>query len=130
MRLCARGRPGTITVSSGDDRELARLLLAYHRQTEAEKGVPVAGCVVVTGPKDGSCEIKRLWTDPRFRGRGVASRLIEVARRRAAAAGVATVHLTVWQWRADAIALYERLGFRRSASWEERDGLTRMEWDV
>lgn len=141
---------------------LADLLIAYHLQTEAEKGTPVAGvaelprryrrevedprgafhgqtvfvamigsqavgCVVMTSPLDGRCEVKRLWTDPASRGRGVATRLIEATLIQAAEIGVATVQLTVWQWRAAAVALYERLGFVRSESWEEREGLVCMQ---
>jgi putative acetyltransferase len=157
----------TITQSSGEldglrSGVLAELIAAYHLQTEAEKGVPVAkvaelperyrrevedpksafrgqsvfvarirsataGCLVVTPPLGGCCEIKRLWTDPAFRGQGVASRLIEVALSLAVEVGVATVRLTVWQWRAAAIAVYERFGFVRSAPWEDRQGLVCMQ---
>lgn len=141
---------------------LAELLAAYHLQTEAEKGVPVAdvdglpdryraeildpraafahdavlmaligdtaaGCLVVTAPVGGRSEVKRLWTDPAFRGRGVASGLVGAALAHAAERGVGTVRLSVWRWRVDAIALYERLGFTTAESWEERDQLVCME---
>jgi putative acetyltransferase len=140
----------------------AELLAAYHLQTEAEKGEPVAdvaglpdryraeildpraafahdvvlmaqigdtaaGCLVVTAPVGGRSEVKRLWTDPAFRGRGVASGLVGAALTHAAESGVSTVRLSVWRWRADAIALYERLGFTVAESWEERDQLVCME---
>ena len=36
-------------------------------------------CLVLTAPVDGRSEIKRLWTDPAHRGRGVASRLVRAA---------------------------------------------------
>ncbi|MEU7606176.1 hypothetical protein AB0B44_35625, partial [Streptomyces sp. NPDC041003] len=40
----------------------------------AERTAPeVVGCLVVTAPADGRSEIKRLWTDPEFRGRRIAS---------------------------------------------------------
>ncbi|MDN3238124.1 GNAT family N-acetyltransferase [Glycomyces tritici] len=140
----------------------AELLAAYHLQTEAEKGEPVAdvdglpdryraeildpraafardvvlvasigdtavGCLVVTAPAGGRSEVKRLWTDPAFRGRGVASGLVGAALVHAAESGVGTVRLSVWRWRVDAIALYERLGFTAVESWEERDQLVCME---
>ncbi|MFE9772217.1 GNAT family N-acetyltransferase [Streptomyces sp. NPDC005931] len=85
------------------------------------------GCVVVTAPVDGRCEIKRLWTDPAARGRGVASGLVDAALAHAARGGASTVRLSVWQWRRDAIALYQRLGFTVVESWDERDGLLCME---
>ncbi|MFD6552093.1 GNAT family N-acetyltransferase [Streptomyces sp. NPDC058398] len=128
----------------------AELLAAYHLTTQAEKGEAVAGvedlpdryrveiadprtafaddvvllalsgdsavgCLVVTAPADGRSEVKRLWTDPEFRGSGIASSL------------VGAVRLSVWKWRAGAIALYERLGFTVTESWDERDDLVCME---
>ena len=141
---------------------LAELLVAYHLQTEAEKGEPVAGvdglperyrteirdpssafadavvlvalngsaavgCLVLAEPVDGRTEVKRLWTDPLFRGRGVATALISSALVEAAGQGVRVVRLSVWDWRTNAIALYERLGFTVVKSWDEREQLVCME---
>ncbi|MEV0982622.1 GNAT family N-acetyltransferase [Streptomyces sp. NPDC049915] len=92
------------------------VLLALSRHT-------AVGCLVVTAPIDGRSEAKRLWTDPAFRGRGVASSLVRAALAYAAQSGVSTVRLSVWQWRSGAIALYERLGFTVTESWDERDQL-------
>ena len=85
------------------------------------------GCLVVTAPVDGRSEVKRLWTDPAFRGRGIASSLVGAALVCAAESGVGAVRLSVWKWRAGAIALYERLGFTVAESWDERDQLVCME---
>ena len=93
----------------------------------ALSGDTAVGCVVVTAPTDGRSEIKRLWTDPAFRGRGIASRLLDAALAQAAERGVGTVRLSVWNWRTGAIALYERLGFAVTESWDERDQLVCME---
>ncbi|MGX2992917.1 GNAT family N-acetyltransferase [Streptomyces sp. JNUCC 64] len=93
----------------------------------ALSGDTPVGCLVVTASVDGRCEVKRLWTDPAFRGRGVASGLVGAALARAAESGVGTVRLSVWKWRTGAIALYERLGFTVTGSWDERDGLVCME---
>ncbi|MFF2732176.1 GNAT family N-acetyltransferase [Streptomyces sp. NPDC058008] len=87
--------------------------------------VPV-GCLVLTAATDGRSEIKRLWTDPGFRGRGVASALMGAALAHASEAGVSGVRLSVWKWRTEAIALYERLGFTATASWDERRELVCM----
>ncbi|MFG2358830.1 GNAT family N-acetyltransferase [Streptomyces sp. NPDC048521] len=93
----------------------------------ALSGDTAVGCVVVTARVDGPSEVKRLWTDPEFRGRGIASRLVRAALAQAAESGVSLVRLSVWKWRAAAIALYERLGFTVTESWDERDGLVCME---
>ena len=90
-------------------------------------GVAV-GCAVLTGPHGGACELKRVWTDPDFRGRGVASRVIEAALVHADVAGADTVRLSVWTWRREAIALYRRFGFTEVESWDDRDDLICMQW--
>ncbi|WP_121841705.1 N-acetyltransferase [Streptomyces sp. S5] len=93
----------------------------------AFQGDTAVGCLVVTSPSEGRSEIKRLWTDPGFRGRGVASALLGAAFAHAAENGAETVRLSVWEWRSDAVALYERLGFTVTESWEERKQLVSMQ---
>ncbi|WP_406278527.1 GNAT family N-acetyltransferase [Streptomyces sp. NBC_00191] len=90
-------------------------------------GDAAVGCLVVTSLANGQSEIKRLWTDPEFRGRGIASALLGAALAHAAENGVDTVRLSVWEWRTGAIALYERLGFTVTRSWDERDQLVCMQ---
>ncbi|NYE39470.1 GNAT family N-acetyltransferase [Streptomyces fulvorobeus] len=85
------------------------------------------GCLVVTAPVGGRTEIKRLWVEPAVRGAGVASALVGCALDHAAQTGATPVALSVWNWRPEAIALYERLGFGVVGSWDARDGLVRME---
>jgi len=96
----------------------------------AVSGDAVVGCLVVTAPVGGPSEVKRLWTDPAFRSRGIASALIDAALTLSAGSGVSTVRLSVWNWRTGAIALYERLGFTIVESWDERDQLVCMEHAV
>ena len=93
----------------------------------AVSGNTAAGCLVVTAPEDGRSEVKRLWTDPAFRGRGIASGLVGAALTDSAERGAGTVRLSVWRWRTGAIALYERLGFTVVESWDRRDQLVCME---
>lgn len=93
----------------------------------AVSGGTAVGCLVVTAPADGRSEIKRLWTDPAFRGRGVASALLGDALAHAAESGAGVVRLSVWKWRTGAIALYQQFGFAVTASWDERDQLVCME---
>ncbi|QFZ19640.1 GNAT family N-acetyltransferase [Saccharothrix syringae] len=89
----------------------------------ARDGGTAIGCLVVTAPVDGASEVKRLWTDPGHRGRGVASALVTAALDHLARAGVREARLSVWKWRTGAIALYERLGFTVTESWDERPDL-------
>ncbi|MFD9340760.1 GNAT family N-acetyltransferase [Streptomyces sp. NPDC060049] len=93
----------------------------------ALRGEDAVGCLVVTAPAGGRSEVKRLWTDPAFRGRGIASDLIGAALAWCAENGVATVRLSVWRWRTGAMALYEQRGFTVAPSWDERDQLVCME---
>ncbi len=93
----------------------------------AISGDDAVGCVVVAAPVQGSTEIKRLWVDPGMRGRGIASRLVRASLEHAGRSGVGTVRLSVWNWRAGAIAVYERTGFTVVDSWDDRDQLVCME---
>lgn len=93
----------------------------------ARSGGAAVGCLVVTAPADGQLEIKRLWTDPAYRGRGVASGLLGAAIAHAAESGAGAVRLSVWSWRTGAIALYERFGFVVTESWDDRDQLVCLE---
>ncbi|MFE7130980.1 GNAT family N-acetyltransferase [Streptomyces sp. NPDC057638] len=93
----------------------------------ALSGDTAVGCLVVTAPVDGRSEIKRLWTHPAFRGRGIASSLVSAGLAHAAERGDSAVRLSVWKWRTTAITLYERLGFTVTESWDERGRLVCME---
>ncbi|WP_329416247.1 GNAT family N-acetyltransferase [Streptomyces sp. NBC_00704] len=94
--------------------------------TALHGGVAV-GCLVLTAPADGRSEIKRVWTDPEHRGRGIASALLRAALAAAAADGTSAVRLSVWAWRTEAVSLYERLGFTVTESWDERERLVCMQ---
>ena len=78
-----------------------------------------AGCVALRSLGDGSSEMKRMFVDPEFRGRGVgralAVRLIDEAR----SAGYRTMRLDTSVRQLEAISLYERLGFTRIGPYYE-----------
>lgn len=106
----------------------------YEREV-GDPAVAYAGCrviiadidgqpagVVIVGDGAGKHEIKRLWTEPRARGRGVGRALLAAA----IDSSDGPLSLTVWHWRAPAIRLYESLGFVRVASWDARPGLVCM----
>jgi putative acetyltransferase len=92
----------------------------------AHLGDAVVGCVVVTAPAAGRVEIKRLWTDPAHRGRGIASCLLGAALAHASESGAGSVRLSVWEWRTGAVALYERFGFAVTEPWDGRAQLVCM----
>ncbi|MEV7801828.1 GNAT family N-acetyltransferase [Microbispora sp. NPDC088329] len=94
----------------------------------ARRGDATIGCVVLTAPAEERAKIKRLWVNPDERGRGVAAGLVRAALTRAHAAGLRSVRLSVWRWRTTAIALYERIGFTVTESWDTRDDLVCMEY--
>lgn len=85
-----------------------------------------AGCLVIVARTEQRLEIKRLWTDPDFRGRHIATSLLAEAHAHAARVNAEAIQLSVWEWRADAIALYAKAGFIETASWEDRDQLICM----
>lgn len=96
----------------------------------ARSAEAVAGCLVITAKGDGRVEVKRLWTDPAHRGRRIGTALLDGARGHAVRVGATAIQLSVWQWRADAIALYRKAGFTEAASWEERAQLMCMVREV
>jgi ribosomal protein S18 acetylase RimI-like enzyme len=105
---------------------------AFARDTVllAFDGADAVGCVVVTATAEQQAEIKRLWVDQASRGRGTAKTLVGAALTHAAQNGATTVRLSVWDWRATAIALYERLGFTVTETWDARNGLVCMQRSV
>jgi GNAT superfamily N-acetyltransferase len=60
----------------------------------------------------GAVELKRLYVEPAFRGRGLAKRLLAETERTAAAAGYRRVVLNTGDRQPEAISLYERAGYR------------------
>ncbi len=75
-------------------------------------GLP-AGCAgwrPLAGDPDGA-ELKRLYTAPRFRGRGVAAALLRAVEESARAAGRKRLWLEAGYRQPEAIALYRKLGY-------------------
>ena len=58
-------------------------------------------------------EIKRMWVDPEWRGCGLAVRLLHALEDRAAELGYREVYLDTNASLTEAIAMYERAGYRR-----------------
>lgn len=60
---------------------------------------------------EGVCEVKRMWTDPSCRRRGLAARVLASLETEAAAAGYRRLVLETGPRQPEAAALYTRLGY-------------------
>jgi [ribosomal protein S18]-alanine N-acetyltransferase len=95
--------------------EVERLLLdrqvVAHRAT---KGRTLAGFILSRMAAD-EAEILSVAVAARWRGRGLARRLLDLNLRRLAGLGVRTVFLEVEEGNTPALRLYDRAGFRQAA---------------
>jgi putative acetyltransferase len=82
-----------------------RLLLALD---EAQ----IAGCVALRRMDDETCEMKRLYVRPAFRGKGVGRKLATTVIKEARSIGYAEMRLDTLPSMKEAIALYQSLGFQ------------------
>jgi putative acetyltransferase len=73
-----------------------------------------AGCIARVPVAEGLVEMKRVFVDDGFRGRGVASRLVRAFEEQARADGVRRVRLETGTKQPEAMALYEKLGYART----------------
>ena len=72
-----------------------------------------AGCGGLMIVGDEYVEIKRMWVRPAFRGRGLGRLMLDHLVSHARARGLAVIRLETGIHQREAIALYERSGFRR-----------------
>lgn len=86
----------------------------------ATVGGEAAGCVAMRGFDAYRCEAKRLFVKPEFRGRGIGRALVEWLMSEARAAGYSEMLGDTLPIMAEALAIYDRLGFERTAPYGER----------
>src|SRR5262249_51345680 len=77
----------------------------------AMEGDRPAGCVAMRDLSGGTCEMKRLYVTPEYRGRGMGRLLVEGVVGRAERAGYRRMVLDTVPEMAGAIALYREQGF-------------------
>ena len=88
-----------------------------------------AGCVALVDSGGKTCEMKRLYLRPGFRGRGLGRRCAERIVQEAQDMGYASVRLHTLPSMRAAIALYRSMGFREIAPYDETpvEGVVFME---
>lgn len=98
------GLPGRFAPPRGS------LLVAY------DGGKPV-GCVGMRDLGGGACEMKRMFVSAEARGLGVGRLLVERLIADARSAGYGVMRLDTSMHQHEAMALYEKMGFRRIAAY-------------
>ena len=121
----------------GFDKELAELPGDYAapqgRLLLADFGGDVAGCGALHKIDGGTCEMKRLYVRPQFRGRGLGKALAERVIHEAREIGYKKLRLdTVESVMRTAVAMYRQLGFREIAPYRENpiNGALYMELEL
>jgi putative acetyltransferase len=76
----------------------------------ADDGAPLGCAAVVVTPEFG--EVKRMYVRPAARGQGVARRLLDTLETAARAQGCPSLMLETGPTQPEALALYERLGYK------------------
>jgi GNAT superfamily N-acetyltransferase len=87
----------------------------------AELNGEIIGCGMTHRIDAKTCEIKRLYVDPKARGHGAAKELIAHSKTQAVTDGYTRMVLDSMIWLPEAIQLYDRLGFTPCPPYYEPD---------
>lgn len=75
-----------------------------------QDGKPV-GCGAIKKYADGQAEVKRMYVDPEFRGRGIAKRILDELEQWAAELGFSACILETGKRQVEAVNLYQNCGY-------------------
>ena len=95
---------------------LKQVVLAY------EEGIPV-GCGAFKEFSHTACEIKRMYTDPKSRGRGIAARVLLELERWARERGFEVCVLETGKRQPEAISLYTKNGYHQIPNYGQYQGV-------
>ncbi|MFT3909629.1 MAG: GNAT family N-acetyltransferase [Ferruginibacter sp.] len=93
---------------------LGCFLLAYY-------GDEVVGCVGLSKYDDNNCELKRMYTMPAYRQKGIAHKMVTDAIAIARQLGYKNILLDTNKEMAGAVSLYNKMGFEEIPAWCENE---------
>lgn len=111
-RFAAGFAPGPLDTGGLRPAERGAFVLAV------SDGDPVA-CGGLRDLGEGWAEVKRMWVDPSWRGAGLGARMLRHLEAEAARGGFAGVRLDTHGSLTEAIAMYERAGYRRTERYND-----------
>jgi len=89
-------------------------LLAYYKDE-------IAGCVGLSNYDNDNCELKRMYTLPAFRQKGIAHKMVNDAITIARRLGYKNILLDTNKEMAGAVTLYKKMGFEEIPAWCENE---------
>lgn len=87
------------------------------------EGDRVAGCGALKPVFSEKMEIKRMYTEPEFRGRGVASQVVGGLELWAKETGAKSCILETGRRQKEAVSLYRKLGYQEIPNYEPYEGM-------
>lgn len=93
---------------------IADVLIVYDNDT------PVA-CSGIKRYSDEAAEIKRVWVEPEYRGKHIASAMMDKIVEKAKAQGFGRLILQTREIMEDAVGMYEKLGYERTENYPPYD---------
>ena len=82
-----------------------------------------AACSGLKGYSDEDAEIKRVWVEPEYRGNHIASEMMKLIEAKAKSLGYRRTILQTREIMKDAVGLYLRLGYKKTANYPPYDKL-------
>ena len=126
FKILVRALDAYLAIKDGDEHafydqynkidDIRYVIVAY------EKGKAI-GCGAIKPFESGVMEVKRMYTAPESRGKGIASRLLTALEKWAAELGCNKCILETGKRQVEAIRLYEKRGYTRIANYGQYVGM-------